>query len=311
MTVNALPNQALNASFSKNASPTSTSSGPLLTIACPAGPQNYTRLPLAALTPSLDFYNLMAYDYAGSWSSAAGHQANLYPSHDEPASTEFSTATAIGYYTDRTTGGVPAGKMVLGMPLYGRGFGHTDGPGAPFSGAGDGGSWEQGVWDYKALPRAGAAVQHDVDGVGAAWSYDAATRHMVSFDDVVVARKKAAYVRDGGLGGVMWWESSGDWPLGEGSLIEAVSFFSGFFLLFLFFCLFLLWLFYFCCYVLSGGFGRTLLGSGRRLTLSPPRAQVTDVLAPSDGHGRLDDGQNRLDYPASKYDNLRNGMPGA
>lgn len=176
-----------------------------LTIACPAGPTNFNRLKLSDMTQYLDFYNLMAYDYAGSWDQKAGHQANLFPSNSNPGSTPFSTITALDHYANS---GVPSSKMVLGMPLYGRAFTNTDGPGTGYSGVGEG-SWENGVWDYKALPRPGAAELTD-SSIGASWCYDNGSRTMVSYDDEQVIRQKANFVRQRQLGGGMWWESSGD-----------------------------------------------------------------------------------------------------
>jgi chitinase len=144
------------------------------------------------------------------------------------------------------------------MPLYGRAFQNTDGPGTPFSGVGEG-SWEQGVWDYKALPRPGATEQVD-PSVGASWSYDPATRTMVSYDNVTVGEMKANFIKQWGLGGGMWWESSGDRGgktanKADGSLI-----------------------------------GTFVDGVG--------------------GIAALDQSLNNLEYPESKFDNLRAAFPG-
>lgn len=188
----------------------------LLTVACPAGSQNYEKMNLKAMDEYLDFWNLMAYDYAGSWDAKAGHQSNLYPSGSNPSSTPFSTAKAIEYYRKQ---GISPSKIVLGMPLYGRAFASTDGVGQPFSGTGEG-SWEQGVWDFKALPQQGAKEMTDKQ-IGASWSYDAEKRLMVSYDTNELAEQKAEYIKKEHLGGAMWWESSGD-KKGEESLIGTV-----------------------------------------------------------------------------------------
>lgn len=187
-----------------------------LTVACPAGPQNYKIMDLTAMDKFLDFWNLMAYDYAGSWDQVAGHQANLRPSRGSADATPFNTEEAVAYYRSQ---GVAASKIVLGMPLYGRAFENTDGLGKPFSGVGEG-SWENGVYDYKALPLPGAQEKFDEDA-RATYSYDPARRHLVTYDTPSMAREKAEWIKKHGLGGAMWWESSAD-KTGDQSLIGNV-----------------------------------------------------------------------------------------
>ncbi|KAG6990277.1 Chitinase 1 [Fusarium oxysporum f. sp. conglutinans] len=76
-----------------------------LTIAAPAGSSHYSKLRLEDLGRIVDYINLMAYDYAGSWSSVAGHSANLYANTDIPQSTPFNTDDAVKAYLDA---GVPS-----------------------------------------------------------------------------------------------------------------------------------------------------------------------------------------------------------
>ncbi|PKS04943.1 hypothetical protein jhhlp_008309 [Lomentospora prolificans] len=189
-----------------------------LTVASPCGTENYQRMDLRGMDQYLDFWNLMAYDYAGSWDSVAAHQANLYPSGSNPKSTPFSTQAAVDYYINQA--GIAPNKIVIGMPLYGRAFENTDGPGTPYQGVGQG-TWEQGVYDFKKLPLDGASEVDD-PSIGASYCFNSGTRTFVSYDTVQTAKTKAEYIKSRDLGGAMWWESSAD-KEGQQSIIGNVT----------------------------------------------------------------------------------------
>ncbi|KAF8893343.1 glycoside hydrolase [Infundibulicybe gibba] len=161
----------------------------LLTIAAPCGPDKYKKLHIRAMDQYLDFWNMMAYDFSGSWDQIANHQANVFGG-------PINAAEAIHWYIAQ---GVARPKIVMGIPSTG---------GTPFSGIGPG-SWERGVYDYRALPLPGSHVHVD-DKALASWGYDYATREMVSYDNPDVGTWKGAWIQREGLGGSMFWELSGD-----------------------------------------------------------------------------------------------------
>jgi len=169
-----------------------------LSIAAPCGASNYEKLHAQQMDQYLDMWNLMAYDYSGSWESIANHQANVFKG-------PTNTTAATSWYLSQ---GIPRHKLIIGVPLYGRSFMATDGPGSPFSGVGPG-SWEAGSYDYRALPLPGSTVYRDPAAI-AAWSYDSSKREMISFDDDVVGKWKAEWIIKEEFGGAMYWELSGD-----------------------------------------------------------------------------------------------------
>jgi chitinase len=179
-----------------------------ITAAISAGPTNYENYDMAAMTKYLSYWDLMAYDYAGSWSPVSADHANLYH-----GVTGINTNAAIDWFLSN---GVSPSKMTVGIPLYGRSFESTKGIYKSFEGVG-----ATGIYNYNQLPHAGATVTENKTSV-AAYSYNHATQELVSFDTPNTATWKAQYVNSKALGGAMFWELSGD-GTGSKSIVTAVG----------------------------------------------------------------------------------------
>ena len=90
-----------------------------ITMAASSNPETLRRLKTDFLVATMDWINVMTYDYTGSWSDYAGHQSPLFASSKAPGSKLSTAATLEHLLNDRK---IPADRLVLGIPLYGRGF---------------------------------------------------------------------------------------------------------------------------------------------------------------------------------------------
>jgi len=193
-----------------------------ISVASPGGLDKIANFNLPGLTPSVDFFNLMSYDFHGTWESTTGHQAAFT---GDPAG--YDIQTAVNAYLEA---GVPAEKIVLGAPLYTRGWsGVADGGDGgylePASG-GAPGSFETGVYDYKDLlaqvqdPASGWQIYWD-DNAQASYVYNAAEDLFSSFETPTSIALKAQWAEEMGLGGMMFWDLSNDATDSPESLVDA------------------------------------------------------------------------------------------
>jgi GH18 family chitinase len=197
----------------------------LLTVAAPAGSDKMVNFQLARIAETVDWINLMTYDYHGAWENATNHHA---PLHRNPQSPE---AASLGYTADATVraylaAGVPASKLVLGIPAYGRswsGVPVAPQPGADLAAAGlfrgatgpGPGSFEAGSLDYKdvvaRLAQQPSVYQRLWDAAAQAPIMVASSLGvLVTYEDQQSLASKVAYAREQRLGGFMLWELSGD-----------------------------------------------------------------------------------------------------
>ena len=166
----------------------------------------------------LDFGNVQGYDFHGTWEPTTNHQSNLTTSPSDPSSPRYSDDAVVREYLRRDA---PPKRIVVGVPFYSRGWTGV----APannglyqqaFGGAAPG-TWEAGVEDYKVAKQllSRGFTRYQDNQAGAAWLFNPATATFWTFDDPPVMAAKADYVRRNRLGGIMFWELSGDPPDGE------------------------------------------------------------------------------------------------
>lgn len=177
----------------------------LLTIAAPTGEQ-YQDMHLDEIMASLDWVNLMAYDFSGPWTDVTGFNAPLY-----------GASSADYYVKGYLNAGVPSDKLVLGVPFYGRGWeGVADtnnGLDQPYASIPNG-TFGEGVFEYfdVAANWSNTMTRYWDDEAGVPWLYNAETGLMISYDDAESMKLKADYIKSQNLGGAMIWEVGGDDP---------------------------------------------------------------------------------------------------
>lgn len=158
----------------------------------------------ATLNHFVDFYNLMTYDFHGSWFKHSGHNAPLLRGNDPRA--HGSVADGLTYMLDERA--VPAAQINVGVPFYGYNFYHSE----------------------KLYDRCNRDCSTTYMGyneiaplIGNGWTryWDGASKvpylrkdsgaGMLTFDNARSIKKKVNYALDTrGVGGVFLWELSQD-----------------------------------------------------------------------------------------------------
>jgi chitinase len=188
-----------------------------LTIAAGASDDFLAHTEMAKVQQFLDTVNLMAYDYYEPGSDAiTGHHAPLFTNPADPK--KISADASIEAFEKA---GVPAAKILLGMPFYG----HV---------------WGQVANSNHGLYQAGKPIPHAYSSYGdiresmldhgydrywdstasVPYLYNPEKQIFVSYEDPQSIATKCGYVLTHKLGGVMFWDYESD-P--SGTLLRAID----------------------------------------------------------------------------------------
>ncbi|KAL5275104.1 Cht6 family protein [Megaselia abdita] len=211
--------QELRAEFEKETSKTGRPRL-LITMAVPAGVEYIEKgYDIPKLNKYLDWFNILSYDYHSAYEPSVNHHSPLY-SLEEESEYNFDSDLNIDHTVKHYIKlGAQRDKLVLGMPTYGRSFtlfneDSTD-IGAPSDGPGEQGdaTREKGYLAYYEICQNlkedsdWTVVQPNPKAMG---PYAFKLNQWVGYDDEAIARKKAEYVVEQGLGGIMFWSLDND-----------------------------------------------------------------------------------------------------
>jgi chitinase len=198
----------------------------LLTIAASSAKYWINFIDVAGIAPYLDWVNVMSYSMHGCWGiNHTGHNAPLLGSAAEPDGFAY---TADGGILEWLRRGMPAEKLLLGLPYYGKAFQAMTGPGpnpaypgrfAPIDPSRNtSGNCAQGTWtDTSDLSYWDLAQRYvNLNGWTRYWDaeqkvpflYKDQGSYWITYDDPASIAGKAEYARINNLGGVFVWELS-------------------------------------------------------------------------------------------------------
>ncbi|QDV74710.1 Chitinase A1 precursor [Botrimarina mediterranea] len=189
-----------------------------LTMASAAHPQTLEWLSNEFLLETMDWVNVMTYDYAGGWAGFAGHNAPFTPSSKTPADKRHSVTTTFEYLLEKR--GLPPERLALGLPLYGRAFSVPQ-PYADTTDTDDPGRSKTYLQSQELIAQGWTRTWDDETQTP--WLTSPARHAVISYDDAESIRLKTRWARDRGLRGVFFWEVSQDRLPGGGNPLQEAA----------------------------------------------------------------------------------------
>ena len=203
----------------------------LLTAAVGASPANQANVEWNNVVPLLDIINVMSYDFFGSFDPLINHNAPLFaPAQGDP---EFNCASAIERLINVYN--VPADKLTMGLPFYGRtqlsnsapqlfGQGNGQADNANFGA-------DEGTPLYYSILLAEGFTEFWDEDARVPYALKMEDNSFLSFDNVQSVTEKSQYIVDNNLRGAIIWEITGDYietfpgsgVIGDTPLVNAVN----------------------------------------------------------------------------------------
>ena len=191
----------------------------LLTMAAAAHPTTLEWLSNEFLLETIDWINVMTYDYCGSWATFAGHHAPLYASSKMPKDDVSSVEITINYLLKQRS--FPADRIVLGLPLYGRAFAVRE----TYASTVKAPKPNSDSANYKLIDQ--LINQHHWvrrwdDETKNPWIFSPDGSEIIGYDDRESIAIKADWAANQGLRGVFFWQIDADrMPDGSNPLQES------------------------------------------------------------------------------------------
>lgn len=175
----------------------------LLTIAVGAAEKCLGNIAYAEMKDALDYVNVMSYDMAPFEADRpTWHHAALYGGKNGKGGDHGHRSVELCRAL-----GVPIEKLVLGVAFYGRRYTGVERAGAESLHAGRSPDFPEGI-DYENIrSRIGKTVRrYWDDNAKAPYIYDEEEKIFITYEDAESIRHKTEYVREKGMGGIMFWE---------------------------------------------------------------------------------------------------------
>ncbi|HVH87162.1 MAG TPA: glycosyl hydrolase family 18 protein [Terriglobales bacterium] len=181
--------------------------GLLLTAAIPATAEDYRHFDLKTLSRYMNYLSIMAYDLHWNAEKITNLQSALFHDPADPSQPPADKHYGAHAAQDFLRAGVPARKIIFGVPFYGKGWtGVSNTNHGLYQPARDASKSPPEYRNLKTLPDSADRQFYPKLATCSIWSND----EFFSYDCPRAMRAKTRYVRQHGLGGVMFWEMGQD-----------------------------------------------------------------------------------------------------